>query len=113
MQIYELFPVFALLGMAYAVSPPNADIAICYHGKNSAYSDEGTTIKDPDVFGGLRWADCDGVGLDCFWMSGGGKLGDNIFEFMGDGGSDNLAYVMRNNNHCEYNRDEKHIYCHT
>ncbi|SPO44040.1 uncharacterized protein PSANT_01725 [Moesziomyces antarcticus] len=92
-------------------APADADIAICYHGHNSAYTNDGNTVKDADVFGGLRWADCNGIGIDCFWMSGGGKLGENIFQYWGDDGPDNLAFVKRNDN-CEYHPDDKIIYCH-
>lgn len=44
-------------------------------------------------------------------MSGGGKLGENIFQYWGDDGPDNLAFAKRNDN-CEYHPDDKIIYCH-
>ncbi len=122
MQILNLLPFFALLGAVYAETrgeclereaaasmasaPYEADIAICYHGHNSAYSNDGNTNKSSDQFGGLRWADCHGVGLDCFWMKT-----YNIFEYWGDAGSDNLAFVKRNDK-CEYKPVDKAIWCH-
>ncbi|KAI3493198.1 hypothetical protein L1887_42038 [Cichorium endivia] len=38
-------------------APDDADVAICCRGENSAYTNRGDTVKKPDVFGGLRWAD--------------------------------------------------------
>lgn len=47
-------------------APDDADGAICCRGENSAYTNRCDTVKKPDVFGGLRWADCHGAGIDCF-----------------------------------------------